>query len=291
MSERFHPVPVKADLSKEEFLHQHVLARQPVVIKGAIESWDALNWTPAYLNAKVGARQVQYRTEGQPQSGAFGELVDRIFNGSSSTAPAPYLRNINLAEQLPELLDDITPEPVYSLNNWRSHFLMPSKWPVAVKKHAYELFVSQAAASFPYLHIDYWGMSGFFAQICGEKEVILFPPEDAPNLYPSATDRLVSEIQDFDNPDYDRYPKLKAARQHRVTIGAGDLLYNPGWWHTTRTTQSAITLIWAYWNRHEWPHLLEEVRRAGGIRARLLGPYLQFVGVCNFIAGVMETGI
>src|SRR6185503_3852486 len=146
-------------------------------------------------------------------TGRFGELVERIFYGDPS---APYLRNIDLAEQLPELVDDIQPQPIYTRRNWRSHALMPSRWPAAAKKGAYELFVSPAAASFPYLHIDYWGMSAFFAQICGEKEVILFPPEDAPNLYPSADDPLVSEITDLD--DLDRYPTLKGARQHRVTI-------------------------------------------------------------------------
>jgi len=277
---RLHAVPVKANLSQAEFLEQHVLARRPVVIKGALDRWNALRWNPDELKTKVGHRRVEFRTEGKPATGRFGELVDRIFDGSSG---APYLRNIDVVEQLPELAADITPQPVYSQNNWRSHALMPRQWPAAVKKGAYELFVSPAAASFPYLHIDYWGMSAFFAQICGEKEVILFPPEDAPNLYPSADDPLVSEITDLD--DLDRYPTLKGARQHRVTIGAGDLLYNPAWWHTTKTTRTAITVIWAYWNRHEWTQLLSAVRTAGGIRGRLFAPYLRFVGMCNRYAG------
>lgn len=280
MRERFHAVPVEANLSHDEFLHRHVLARQPVVIKGALTRWKAMQWSPDYLKSRVGTRRVSYRTEGEPRTAVFAELIDRIFDGTGNS-PAPYLRNIDLAEQLPELVDDIRPEPVYSRHNWRSHVLMPGRWPAAVKKGAYELFVSRAAASFPYLHIDYWGMSAFFAQICGEKEVILFPPEDAPHLYPTAGDRLVSAITDFDDLDSARYPTLKAARQHRVTLGAGDLLYNPAWWHTTRTTRTAITLIWAYWNRHEWTHLLSAVRDGGGVRSRLLAPYLSFVGLCN----------
>jgi hypothetical protein len=280
MYERFHAVPVETDLSTDEFLHRYVLARRPVVIKGALTAWHAMRWNPEYLKATAGERRVCYRTEREPRTGVFAELVDRVFD-TPAGAPAPYLRNIDVAEQLPELVEDITPEPVYSLNNWRSHVLMPSRWPAAVKKGAYELFVSPAAASFPYLHIDYWGMSAFFAQICGEKEVILFPPDDAPNLYPTARDRLVSEITDFDA--LDRYPRLTSARQHRVTIGPGDLLYNPAWWHTTRTTRTAITVIWAYWNRHEWTHLRQAVR-AGGIWGRLvIEPYLRFVGLCNLL--------
>jgi hypothetical protein len=280
MSGRFHTVAVKSKLSTDEFFHEHVLARQPVVIKGALTKWNALSWTPDYLKARVGTRRIRYRTESDDQVGVFGDLIDRIFDGASD-APAPYLRNIDMAEQLPELVEDIRPEPVYSLDNWRSHFLMPRHWPKAAKKGAYELFVSKADASFPYLHIDYWGMSAFFAQISGEKEVVLFPPDDAPNLYPTDEDPLVSQISDFDDLDSARYRKLAAARQHRVTITAGDLLYNPSWWHTTRTKRTAMTLIWAYWNRHEWTHLLTAVRRSGGIKGRVFAGYFQLVGACN----------
>lgn len=279
MRESFHAVPVRAGLSSHDFFHAHVLARQPVLIQGALTRWNALRWNPQYLKARVGRRQIRYRTEGEPATVVFGDIVDRIFDGGG--ARAPYLRNIDLAEQLPELVDDIRPEPVYGSQNWRSHPLMPARWPPAVKKNAYELFISPAAAAFPYLHIDYWGMSTFLAQISGEKEVILFPPEDAPNLYPTAGDPLVSEITDFDALDDARYPKLRAAKQHRVTLRAGDLLYNPGWWHTTKTTQTAITVIWGYWNRHEWAHMVAAVHARGRIRGRLLAQYVRFVGMCN----------
>jgi histone arginine demethylase JMJD6 len=276
----FHTVPVVADLSNSEFLRHHVLARQPVVIKGALSTWNALRWDAAYLKARAGRRRIRYRTEDAPRIGTFAELVDRIFDGEPN---APYLRNVDLAEQLPELVDDVSPQPVYSRDNLRSRASMPNRWPEAVKKGAYELFVSPASASFPYLHIDYWGMSAFFAQIAGEKQVILFPPDDAPHLYPTAADPLVSQIVDFD--DLCRYPKLQCARQYRVTIGPGDLLYNPGWWHTTQTTRTAITVIWAYWNRHEWANLVAAVRAAGGMRGRLLAPYLELVGMWNRVAG------
>src|SRR6185312_2569128 len=120
---RMHTVPVTAELSNAEFLHRHVLARQPVVIQGALAEWKALHWNVEYLERKVGSRHVRYRTEGEPVTGRFGELVERIFYGDPS---APYLRNIDLAEQLPELVDDIQPQPIYTRRNWRSHTLMPS---------------------------------------------------------------------------------------------------------------------------------------------------------------------
>ena len=282
MSGPFLSVPVKTNLSNEEFQREHVLAQQPVLIKGVLNDWNALRWTPEYLKCKAGARKIRYRTQSGTVSANFGEMIDLIFSSQGAGgAPVPYLRNVDLAAQLPELLPDISPEPVYTRNNWRSNFLMLNHWPREVRKGLFELFVSRTDASFPYLHIDYWGMSGFIAQLVGEKEVILFPRDDAANLYPTAENRLVSEIKDFDNLDDPRYPKLKTARQYRVTIGSGDLLFNPAWWHTTQTTKTSMTLIWAYWNRHEWRHLVKEVRVRCGIKGLVLAPYCRFVGLCN----------
>ena len=283
MSEQCHSVPSRARLSKEEFVQEYVLKRQPVLIKGALNQWNALNWTPQYLKDRSASRLLSYRTESGAATARFGDLVDLIFSGSLET-PAPYLRNIDLRAWLPELAADINPLPVYAADNWRSHPLMLNAWPPDVRKELYELFVSRADTAFPYLHIDYWGMSAFLAQILGEKEVILFPAEDAPYLYPTAKNPLKSSVDDLDNPDYEKFPRLQEARQYRVTLCPGDLLFNPGWWHTTRTIRTSVTLIWAYWNRHEWRDLINEVHRGIGWKGLPLVAHLRFVAACNRIA-------
>jgi len=279
----YYTVPVKSQLSNDEFLREHVLKMQPVLIKNALNDWKAISWSKDYLKARAGQHLITYRTEGKDATDRFGDLLDLVFDPSKQ---APYLRNIDVGRQLPTLLADISPEPIYSRSNWRSHPLMPSAWPREVRKNLYELFISRANASFPYLHIDYWGMSGFLAQLYGEKEVILFPIEDARYLYTKPDSPRVSTITDFDNPDYDKFPVFRQAHQYRVRLRAGDLLYNPSWWHTTKTISTSMTLIWAYWNRHEWRNLVAEVRGSGGAKGRLaVVPYLQFVGMCNRVKG------
>ena len=122
-------------------------------------------------------------------------------------------------------------------------------------------------------------------QIYGRTEVILFPTEDSKYLYPMAENPLRSSIQDFDNPDYETFPEFRHARQYRVILEPGDLLFNPGWWHTTKTLAPSITMIWAYWNRHEWSDLLNYVRARKSLKYRLaVFPYLQFVGMCNLVS-------
>lgn len=178
----YHDVPVKTRLSHEEFLREYVLKMQPVLIKGALSDWAATSWSKDYLKNKAGDRVISYRTEGKAASDRFDNLLDLVFDPSR---PAPYLRNINVGSQLPELLEDISPQPIYTSANWRSHPLMARTWPPEVPKNLHELFISRSSMSFPYLHLDYWSMSGFLAQLHGEKEVILFPVEDRAYLYQS----------------------------------------------------------------------------------------------------------
>jgi hypothetical protein len=272
-------VPVSRDISPETFLQENVLKRQPILIKGALKNWKALRWTPDYLKQVAGSQTLSYRTEEGVKQGNFGELIDRIFY---TDKPAPYLRNVDLRHQLPVLARDIEPLLPYCSRNWRDHFLMPRHWPADVRKDLYEVFISRKNESFPYLHIDYWGMSAFMAQLYGRKEVILFPAEDARYLYPTAANPLKSSIREFDNPDYETFPEFRHARQYRVVLEPGDLLFNPGWWHTTKTLAPSITVIWAYWNRHEWEDLLNHVRARMSRKYRVaLLPYLRFVGLCN----------
>jgi hypothetical protein len=272
-------VPVSRHLSPEAFLQENVLTRKPILIKGALKEWNALQWTPEYLKRVAGSHTLSYRTEEGVKQGNFGELLDQIFH---TDTPAPYLRNVDLGRQLPMLARDVEPVLPYCSRNWRDHMLMPRGWPAEVRKDLYEVFISRKNAAFPYLHIDYWGMSAFLAQLYGRKEVILFPAEDARYLYPTPTNSLKSSIREFDNPDYETFPEFRHARMYRVVLEAGDLLFNPGWWHTTKTLDASITVIWAYWNRHEWEDLLNHVRTRMSLTRRVaLLPYLRFVGMCN----------
>lgn len=243
----------------EEFMRNYVDLRQPVVIEGGLDQWGAKDWTLPFLKRKLGAKKFTYRTEQGRKEAVLSEMLEQI-EKSTETNPAVYLRNIDIHNVLPELSEDI-PTLKYMENNWRDHWAWPERWPYYVRRNLVELFISGPGVSFPRLHIDYWAMDAFVAQLHGYKDFILYPIEDAPYLYVDAEDPLISTVDDFTTPNFDKYPKLAQASQYRVRLGPGDLLYNPAWWHTTLTLETSITVIMAYYHRRNYPAFVQEIER------------------------------
>lgn len=243
-------------LAYREFVHEYMLPRRPVVLTQATRDWPARQWTPQVLREKAGHRVIRFR-EGQREY-TLAELVDLI-EASTPERPAPYVRNVELRKQLPELAADVLPRLKYAVPDWLSCRLLPRDW--LFSNELEELFFGGAGASFPALHVDYFGMDGFLAQLYGSKEFLLFAPSDGQYLYTLPDDPLTSSIANFDAPDYERYPLLRQATPIRFTLRAGETLYQPnGWWHTTRMHEISMTLIYSTWNRANWSELIRQYR-------------------------------
>ncbi|MBC7539656.1 MAG: cupin-like domain-containing protein [Bacteriovorax sp.] len=247
--------------SVKEFMNEFVYPKRPVIITGGLDMWKAKDWDLQILKEKIGKKEFSFRSEEGTKTAIFSEMIDQITN-SNPLSPAPYLRNMDLLKMFPELRDDVFPNISYMKNNWRDHWMWPKNWPEHVGQDLIELFISAKGVAFPKLHIDYWGMDGFIAQLHGSKEFILYSPEDSAYLYPSIDNPLVSTVTDFINPDFHKFPELAKATQYRFELKAGDLLYNPRWWHTTKTLETSITIIMAYWHRENYPVFLDEIKRA-----------------------------
>lgn len=86
------------------------------------------------------------------------------------------------------------------------------------------------------LHFD--GQDGTLSQFRGTKRISLFPPSVQEGLYPFEMSHggltpNFSQVY-IDRPDFDRFPRLRAALTERRTVDLteGETLYMPvGWWH------------------------------------------------------------
>lgn len=268
-------------LSNAEFRERFVKPRRPVVLTDAIHAWAARkHWSPSFFRRKHGHRMVTCRETTAPVR--LDDYIDSL-DASSFEQPAPYLRNLNIQTDWPELVPDIAPKVSYSQPDWLSSRLFPSHWPRP--RHLNQLFISGKGARIS-LHYDDWMTHNLVSNIVGEKQFLLFEPDQGRFLYPRKDEYLVSQIPDPYSVDPDAFPLFAQATPTQVTIGPGESLFVPcGWWHTTRTLSTCISVSSSFANRDNWESLVNEVRymrthaNAAKWKTSILCWYLKGAGV------------
>lgn len=271
---------VRSDLPYAEFVRQYQSPRLPVILSDAIADWDALKkWTPDYLKQTIGDRNVPFRGLAEDQC-TFHELTDRILN-STPTCPSTYMQNVDVERDLPELYADIRPRIRYAVPDWKSSRLMPKDWLYTNNIEAF--FYGGGGTRLAGLHYDYYGVDAFISQVYGDKEFLIFSPEDTQYLYPKEEDPVNSCIDNPMQPDLERFPLFREAHPIRFILRPGQTLYVPnGWWHTTRMPSISMTVITIQWNSANWNRFVSEVYRLARqqrLRRDLcMVPYMKLVG-------------
>ena len=97
--------------------------------------------------------------------------------------------------------------------------------------------------------------------VAGQRRVILFPPDQLPNLYVGPIDFTPAgqpiSLVDFCSPDYDRFPRFRDAVKSAqiATLEPGDALIVPTmWWHHMEALSDFNVLV-NYWWRSSPAHL------------------------------------
>jgi hypothetical protein len=112
----------RANLSTEEFMREYVYPNRPVIVTDALRQWKAVGrWTPEFFKREFGDQKLSIEKVAWNKASSGPELtmasfVDRVL-ASTNENPAPYLRNQNLVELFPSLMQDVSPMPAYCLPN------------------------------------------------------------------------------------------------------------------------------------------------------------------------------
>jgi|SRR5271166_3034535 len=230
----------------EAFKQEYFDSRQPVVIEGALDSWPALKrWSIAAFTVELGDQTVvvysspdRYFPGGRerglagerPQDDGrrfermkFAEFARRL---DQKTARWHYLYQYP-ASFLQQLMAGCDPPPYLPTN----------------RKATVNLWVGDAGCVTP-THFDQ--ADNFFCQIQGEKEFLLFAPDQCDLLYPHGSDDLYSRqsrVFDLEFPDLERFPGVRNLRGLSARLGPGDLLFMPTfYWHSVHTRSRSISV-------------------------------------------------
>lgn len=228
---------------------RHYVAREPVAIRiGDLArlEWKTSRWTNEYLVRRAGNQQVRVLARHAPHGDhdlesshyidmSFREFVRQVLDDPRGNDA--YYLNLQhdrvLDPPLLQLLGDFTIPPYFQDLLLRSIVAWMGRSPTPIVTP---------------LHHDF--EDNLYVVVEGEKRFLLFPPRDAPALYPRGTiERIESHGKivyapgeamphlsrlDPRRPDLERFPAFETVRHHarEVVLSPGDMLFLPaGWFH------------------------------------------------------------
>jgi Cupin-like domain len=226
------------DLPYADFVRDYVVPRRPLVIQDAVGAWPAMSrWTPEFFKTRFSQRRVKVSYD---ESMPFADFIDGVL-ASSYEQPGPYMYRLFLHEELPEVLTDLVPQNPYA---FPGRYTSPLMFEYYRRPDGYlKLLIGGVGGRFPIMHYDGDDSHAAITEIYGDKEFILYSPDDGPYLYPSPLRANHSIVDDPHEQDLERFPLLAKASQFRTVLKPGDTVYVPaGWWHTARVLTPSISV-------------------------------------------------
>lgn len=248
-----------------------------MIITDATASWKASSWTPQWFRDRYPGKEVQ------TDQGVFKmeDFIDAIT--ADTDEPGPFLREQPLVDVFPDLIDHVSPTPVYAQPNWLGgNYLLPRvNKRLNRESHIEVNFCGRRI--FPYLHIDDLSVHAFIMQHYGDKHFVVFPPDQTEFIYQKG-DQRVSQIYDVDNPDLEKYPLFAKAKPIRLVLHAGESVFMPcGWWHTTRVPGTSLSTVFSIANASNWEGLVKIVQKELSHRPAFAAVFAQYMRATGFV--------
>jgi hypothetical protein len=220
-------------ISKEDFFNNYVKKQIPVVVEELTHDWPAYEkWRLNYIKEVAGDKTVPlYDDRPVKAEDGFNEAhakmkmsdyIDLLKKGPTNYRIFLY----NIMKEVPVLKNDF-------------------KWPNIglnlVKQLPMLFFGGENSKVFMHYDIDYSNILHF--NFNGEKQCVLFAPDQTKYMYKIPHSLIAREDIDFDNPDYEKFPALKHAEGYICNLKHGEMLYMPeGYWHYMKYLTPSISM-------------------------------------------------
>ena len=123
------------------------------------------------------------------------------------------------------------------------------------------------------LHFDV--SDNFHVVVQGSKTVVLFPPGDAPYLYPLGDVPVQSQLDPLHSNVLVDFPLFAHARPQIVHLLPGDTLFIPRlWWHWVESTAITVSVNWWHFPPVWWRHMYNNKKTKKERQKELLTSYL-----------------
>lgn len=245
------------------FREEIVPANRPVILRGLIDSWPAVQAGKASPKQACEYLLQFYRGAavplliGDPASKRHIFYEDGMAGLNFERRPAPLIDGLRL---LLQHVDNTEAPAIYM-----ESMPLPACLPGFAEAHSLPLVNSEVTPNIwignaVKVQTHYDLMHNIAGVVAGKRRFTLFPPEQLPNLYIGPLDFTPAgtplSMVPLDKPDFDRFPRFRQALEAAevAELEAGDALYLPyAWWHHVRSLEGFNILVNYWWNDNPAP--------------------------------------
>ena len=230
---------------------------QPLVLRGLAADWPAVKHGLESADSII--EYLQGFDSGNAVTALYAppEAAGRIFYNEDMTAFNFEYRRMALSDAVQQVrshVDEPSSPSLYigstNIDHWLPGFREENDFPIDHLGPLASIWIgNQSRVS---AHYDF--PSNIACVVAGQRQVILFPPEQLPNLYVGPLDFNPAgqpiSLVDFHAPDYERFPKFREAVKtaQMSVLEPGDAIIVPSmWWHHMEALHAFNVLVNYWW--------------------------------------------
>ena len=252
------PIPDVHGVDRDRFVNEIVPAGRPVVLRGLVGDWPAVQAARQSPRAAADYLKVMDVTKKAVSVSVLQpEHQGRFFYDEDVSGYNFFVDQRNVSGVVDWLADNAGRSDVVTvyiqaliLSVFMPAFERDNPLPILEKSYGGRMWIGNGVRT--QTHFD--PSHNLACVVAGQRRFTLFPPEQIDNLYPGPFDTAPGHVPvsmaSLEAPDFDRHPRFRAALEtaQAADLLPGDALYIPyGWWHHVQSGPGLNAMVNYWW--------------------------------------------